>query len=142
MRVTILGVLAVWMVLSMSASAHHSHSNYEIAAFKEIQGVVTHVYLLNPHSWVYLDVKNEKGEAVMWTLEATGPRGLERRGIKREDVKVGEDLPTTAEFEFELSATPAAEDEATNRDLIVEEVNGTDEGVIGILGNPRGPWFN
>ena len=71
------------------------------------------------------------------TDQGLHPRLVKQGGLAFGDVFFGEDLPTTAEFEVQLSAAPAAEDEATNRDLIVEEVNGTDEGVIGILGNPH-----
>ena len=42
-----------------------------------------------------------------------------------------------SEFEFEVFATPAAEDENSTLDLVVEEVNGAGNGVIGILGNPH-----
>ena len=35
-------------------------------------------------------MKDEKGEPQLWALEATGPGGLERNGIKRDDVKVGD----------------------------------------------------
>jgi hypothetical protein len=91
MRLKLAGVAAVvTTILTMTASAHHSHSNYEIAEFQQLEGVVTQVHLLVPHSWLYLEVKDESGAAQQWALEATGPSGLARRGIKREDVKVGD----------------------------------------------------
>ena len=58
-------------------------------------------------------------------------------GLAFGDVYFGDDLPEDVTFEFEVSAAPAAEDEATTRDLIVAEVNGTDTAVIGILRNPH-----
>jgi hypothetical protein len=48
------------------------------------------VHLLVPHSWVYLDVKDAKGEVTTWALEATGPSGLTKVGVKREDVRPGD----------------------------------------------------
>jgi hypothetical protein len=91
MRLTIPGLAALCVAAATaSAAGHHSHSNYEIAEFKQLEGVVTEIHRLNPHSWVYVEVKEEGGEAQVWALEATGPRGLERRGIKREDVQVGD----------------------------------------------------
>lgn len=65
------------------------------------------------------------------------PRVVKDGGLAFGDVFFGDELPADLEFEFELSAAPAAEDQATTRDLIVEEVNGTDGGVVGILGNPH-----
>ena len=75
-------VLPVW--------AHHSHNNYAISDFTLLEGTVKQVHLVVPHSWVYVEIKDEKGEPHMWALEATGPNGLLNNGIKREDVKVGD----------------------------------------------------
>jgi hypothetical protein len=58
-------------------------------------------------------------------------------GLAFGDVYFGEELPAETAFELELSAAPAAEDDASTRDLIVDEVNGTDAGVVGILSNPH-----
>ena len=78
------------IVLVAPAAAHHSHNNYAISEFTNLEGVVKEVHLINPHSWVYVEVKGEKGEPQLWALEATGPNGLQRNGIKREDVQVGD----------------------------------------------------
>lgn len=80
----------VAMSFAVPASAHHSHVNYAVSEFTFIEGVVKEIHLINPHSWVYMEVKNAKGEAELWSLEATGPRGIEQKGVKREDVKVGD----------------------------------------------------
>jgi hypothetical protein len=55
-----------------------------------LEGTVTEVHLINPHSWVYIEVKDAKGQMTLWALEATGPNGLLNNGIKREDVKPGD----------------------------------------------------
>ena len=78
------------MTFAMPAWAHHSHVNYAVSEFTYIEGVVKEIHLINPHSWVYMEVKNAKGEPELWSLEATGPRGIEAKGVKREDVKVGD----------------------------------------------------
>lgn len=80
------------MTLAWPASAHHSHVNYAVSEFTIVEGTVTEIHLLNPHSWVYMEAKNAKGEPELWSLEATGPRGIEARGVKREDVKVGDKI--------------------------------------------------
>ncbi len=74
----------------MPAWAHHSHVNYAVSEFTYIEGVVKEIHLINPHSWVYMEVKNAKGEPELWSLEATGPRGIEAKGVKKGDVKVGD----------------------------------------------------
>ena len=76
--------------------AHHSHGNYDLTKWSTLEGAVTEVHLLVPHSWIYLDVKdekndkNDKGPPTTWALEATGPAGLTKVGIKREDVRPGD----------------------------------------------------
>ena len=91
MLVRCLGIVAMCAVLLVStAQAHHSHGNYDVSKWTTMEGTATEVHLLVPHSWLYLEVKNDKGEPVVWALEATGPGGLQRVGIKREDVKTGD----------------------------------------------------
>jgi hypothetical protein len=88
-----LGLAVVCAVLmAVPLAAHHSHNNYALAEFTLLEGTVKEVHYLNPHSWVYVEVKDVKGEPALWALEATGPRGLENNGIKREDVRVGDSV--------------------------------------------------
>ena len=55
-----------------------------------MDGEVKEVHLLVPHSWIYLDVKDDKRrKPTTWALEATGPTGLTKVGVKREDVQAG-----------------------------------------------------
>ena len=74
---------------AVSLSAHHSHGNYS-DTFTDIEGVVKELHLLVPHSWIYLEVKDSKGEPQVWAVEATGRPGLERIGVTRESVKPGD----------------------------------------------------
>ncbi len=80
------------VIVALPAWAHHSHVNYAVSEFTIVEGTVTEIHLINPHSWVYMEVRNAKGEPELWSLEATGPRGIEARGIKRDDVKVGDKI--------------------------------------------------
>ena len=79
--------------LASPAWAHHSHGAYVAGANEtHLEGVVQEVRLINPHSWIYLEVKNDKGEAVMWALEATAPAGLARAGVKKGDLRPGDTI--------------------------------------------------
>ena len=73
------------------AWAHHSHGNYE-DTFMDLEGVVKEVHLVVPHSWIYLEVKDAKGEAQVWALEATGRTGLQRIGVTADYVKAGDSV--------------------------------------------------
>ena len=79
-------------VLAMPAWSHHSHGNYVTDSFVDLQGVVKEVHLVVPHSWVYLEVKDDKGEPQIWALEATGRTGLENIGVTRDYVKPGDTI--------------------------------------------------
>ena len=81
MRFKLSGLAALGAVaFALPAWAHHSHGNY-VDTFMDVEGVVTEVHLLVPHSWIYLEVKDAKGETQMWALEATNRTGLERIGV-------------------------------------------------------------
>jgi hypothetical protein len=69
--------------------AHHSHGNYT-DTFIDISGVVKELHLVNPHSWVYVEVKDAQGEPQMWALEATGRVALQRIGVTPDYVKPGD----------------------------------------------------
>ena len=77
---------------ALPLGAHHSHGQYDTSKWTPFEGTVKEVNLINPHSWIYLEVKDEKGQPTMWALEATNPGGLVRNGIKREDVKPGDSI--------------------------------------------------
>lgn len=74
----------------LPASAHHSHNNYDVATWTTMEGVVSEVHWLVPHSWVYMEAKDAKGQTALWALEGTGFGGLEKVGIKRTDLRPGD----------------------------------------------------
>ena len=89
-------VAGAFALLSAPVRAHHSFA----AAFDEnspvtVKGVITEVRLENPHSWFYLDVKNEAGETERWAFEAGTPSGMIRNGYKSSVIKQGEEVTIT-----------------------------------------------
>ena len=89
---TILGVAVICVVgAALPMWAHHSHGNYE-DTFMDLEGVVKEVHLVVPHSWIYLEVKDAKGEPQMWALEATGRPGLQKIGVTSEYLKLGDTI--------------------------------------------------
>src|SRR5262245_16221682 len=91
MRVKSLLALSTFAVFAfvLSLAAHHSHGAYA-DTFMDIEGVVKEVHLVVPHSWIYLEVKDPKGEPEVWALEATGRTGRQRVGITADYVKPGD----------------------------------------------------
>ena len=88
-RLTI-GCAMLWALYGAPiATAHHSHGNYT-DTFIDLQGTVKEVHLLNPHSWVYMDVRNASGQLQTWAIEATNKIGLERIGVTADTIKAGD----------------------------------------------------
>ena len=91
MRVKMLLAAICAVAFSLPAVAHHSHGNY-MDTFRDVEGVVTEVHFVVPHSWVYIQVKDASGQPQLWALEATGRGGLERIGVTREYIKPGDTI--------------------------------------------------
>jgi hypothetical protein len=87
-------VVAVGLLVStMPLKAHHAFS----AAFDEtkpinLMGKVTKVELVNPHSWIWLDVKDKDGKVVNWGIEGGPPSNLFRNGITKASLPVGTEI--------------------------------------------------
>ncbi len=83
---------AITTLLVVPALGHHSHVQYDTTEYTEVEGVVAEVHWFNPHSWLYITTIGDDGEPAIWALEATGPGGLERNGITRNMIKVGDTI--------------------------------------------------
>ena len=57
------------LLVAVPVWAHHSHGNYDVTQFTSLKGKVSEIHWNNPHSWIYLEVTNEKGETDVWALE-------------------------------------------------------------------------
>jgi hypothetical protein len=84
-------VLVCALAFASPAPAHHSPSNYA-NTYTDVEGVVKEVHLVVPHSWVYMEVKDAKGEPQVWLLEAIGRPTLERIGVTADYLKVGDSI--------------------------------------------------
>ena len=96
MRAYILGGLILCGIAAGTASmaAHHSFTA-EFDGNKKVtlKGIVTKVEWTNPHVWFYINVKDEKtGEVANWGAEMGPPHGLQRRGWRRDTLKIGEEV--------------------------------------------------
>jgi len=79
------------LLLVMPAFAHHSFAaEYDAKQPVNLMGTITKVELVNPHGWIYVDVKNTDGKVENWACETAAPNALIRRGWKRDSLKVGD----------------------------------------------------
>jgi hypothetical protein len=77
------------------AMAHHSYSAFDMVGTKTISGTVTKFDWSNPHSWIWIDVKNEQGVVETWGIEGMSPNYLNRRGWTRTTLKPGDQITLT-----------------------------------------------
>lgn len=88
-----LALLAGSMGAASSSQAHHAFAaEFDARKAIALSGSVTKVRFVNPHSWVYLDVKGPNGQVTNWGFEFGTPNSLRNNGITREDIKPGTDI--------------------------------------------------
>jgi hypothetical protein len=108
----VIGALTVTPV-----SAHHSFAAaFDANALITVQGVITQAKLANPHSWIYLDVKDANGNVVQWGFEAQTPTALIRSGVKPEVFKVGSMVTIRG-----CHARDLTKNEGAAREIILED---------------------
>ncbi len=56
------------------AAAHHSVTEYDMTATTSVKGTVTKFEWTNPHAYIHIEAKDDKGAVVEWTAEARQPR--------------------------------------------------------------------
>ena len=89
-------VLAIAASLLLAHSvmlAHHAYTaEFDTTKPVKVTGVVTKLEWSNPHIWIYLDVKDDKGNVANWGFSASPPGMLARRGITKNSLKIGDVL--------------------------------------------------
>jgi hypothetical protein len=71
--------------------AHHSFAaEFDDQKPVKMTGTITKVEWQNPHIWFYLDVKNPDGSVTNWGFAGGAPGQLMRRGITKDQLKIGE----------------------------------------------------
>jgi hypothetical protein len=81
------------MLLTGSVSAHHALiAEFDLRQSISLRGTLTKLEWINPHGWIYLDVKGADGKVENWAIETGSPARMQNRGLKRTDFQPGMDL--------------------------------------------------
>jgi hypothetical protein len=92
MRTKILNSVAIASLFgaALPVWAHHSFAaEFDINKPVKLEGTVTSMEWINPHSWIHLDVKGPDGKTVNWMVEGGSPNILLRRGFTKKSLEPG-----------------------------------------------------
>ena len=87
-------IAGVGMLLATApAWAHHAFSaEFDASRPVKLRGTVTQWELVNPHSWIHMDVKNEDGTVTAWMIEVGSPNSLFRLGFTKNSLPAGTEI--------------------------------------------------
>ena len=88
--VPVLTLCGLVFAAGATAAPHHSFAPFDLTKEKTITGTVSKFEWTNPHSWIWVDVSNEKGGVDSWAVEGMSPNYLARRGWTKTTLKPGD----------------------------------------------------
>ena len=120
------------LISTVPLLAHHAFTaEFDLKKPVKLRGTVARVELVNPHSWVYVDVKNDDGTMSQWMLEAGSPNVLVRRGFTKSA------LPKGTEVIFEGFQAKDGSTRANGRDITFPDGRKLFIGSTGAEGPPE-----
>jgi hypothetical protein len=88
-------VIGLLVVVAPVWAHHASQAEFDFDKPVTVTGTLTKIMWVNPHSYLYMNVKDANGKDVNWAFELIGPGGLRKAGLSREDrggMKTGDTL--------------------------------------------------
>jgi len=86
-------LLATATLVSTELHAHHAFAaSFDVNQPIELRGMISKVELINPHSWIHIDVTDADGTVNTWRIEGGSPNALYRNGVTKNSVPLGAEL--------------------------------------------------
>lgn len=81
------------LVTAPAIRAHHAFAaEFDANSPIKLRGTVAKVELINPHSWIHIDVKDADGKVSRWMIEGGTPNTLLRRGFTKNSLPIGSEI--------------------------------------------------
>jgi outer membrane usher protein FimD/PapC len=87
---TLRHIVLGFALTAMPVYAHHAFAaEYSLEQPVTIKGTLTKLEWMNPHGWIYVEVKDDDGKVTHWAVEFGAPNTLLRQGLRKADFPVG-----------------------------------------------------
>ena len=101
-------LVCLFVAFAAGLIAHHgTAASYDQKTWTTLKGTVTEFMWRNPHSALFLDVKQANGETVSWSIEMFSPSLMVKQGYKRTVLKKGDSIEI--DVHPALAGTPSGE---------------------------------
>jgi len=87
-----IGVIGLTLAAAPLRAHHAFTSEFDASKPVKLRGTVTKVELINPHSWIHIDVKEPDGKVTSWAIEGGTPNTLFRLGVTKNSLAIGTEL--------------------------------------------------
>jgi hypothetical protein len=91
-KFVILAAVAGFGMLAPASQAHHSFAMFDRTHTINVSGTVREFQWTNPHAYIQLVSKDEKGNEVEWSLEMGAPMYLYARGWRPRTLRAGMEI--------------------------------------------------
>src|SRR5687768_15810526 len=104
-RSGIAGLISALFLIYTPLSAHHGVAAYDASRRVTVKGIVTEFRFINPHSVIYVQSEDDRGQAKTWEIELTGVNMLTRSGWVPSTIKTGDEITLVGFRSKKRSAT-------------------------------------